>query len=404
MKNVFLPANILIPDGISFEKWSVVACDQFSAEPEYWESVEKIVGDEPSTLNMIVPEAYLGKIDEDESTEKIRAVMDDYISKKYLKEIKDSFIYVERTQSDGETRRGIVGIVDLDEYDFSEDSDAAILASEGTVLDRLPPRIRVRRRAYLELPHIMALINDSEKTVIEPFAAKTKDLPLLYDFKLMEGGGHIRGYRLSGSDAEQVMSAMRALHGKCDPLMVMGDGNHSLAAAKAYWEEIKQGISEAEQVGHPAKYGLVEVNNVYDPAIGFEAIHRVFFHIDADDFIAKFESAMPKGDDYIIHWLTSEKSGTVGISAGCIGDMLTVMQNFLDEYCEQHGCEQEYIHGDEALKKLAVGEKSIGLLLPSMDKSEIFKTVSESGVFPRKSFSIGHARDKRYYLECRSIV
>jgi hypothetical protein len=250
----------------------------------------------------------------------------------------------------------------------------------------------------------MALINDSENTVIEPLAEKTNDLPLLYDFELMEGGGHIRGYRVSGDDAENVLAAMRALHDISDPLMVMGDGNHSLAAAKAYWDEIKQGVSEADQAGHPAKYGLVEVNNVYDPAIGFEAIHRVFFEIDADDFIEKFEAAMPKGNDYTIDWLTNEKNGTVGISASCIGDMLTVMQDFLDEYCEQNGCEQEYIHGDESLKKLAVGEKCVGLLLPSMDKSEIFKTVSGSGVFPRKSFSIGHARDKRYYLECRSIV
>lgn len=403
-KNVFLPANILIPDGISNEKWAVVACDQFTSEPEYWKSVEKFVGEAPSTLKMIVPEAYLGDFDEEKGIKEIRKVMDEYLAKGIFKELKDSFVYVERKQNDGNIRYGLVGVVNLDEYDFSEKSNAAIIASEGTVLDRLPPRIRVRRQASLELPHIMALINDAGKTVIEPLAKKVSNLTKVYDFELMEEGGHLRGYHVSGSDAQEVITALDELHKKSSALLVMGDGNHSLAAAKAYWDEIKQGLSDEEKKSHIAKYALVEINNVYDPAIGFEAIHRVLFECNADDFVKAFESAMPKGTDYEISWHAGGKSGKVGIAAKTIGDMLSVMQDFLDEYAEKNDLEQDYIHGDDVLLKLVETKNTVGLMLPSMGKSDFFDTVLNSGVFPRKSFSIGHARDKRYYMECRKII
>ena len=256
MKNVFTPTNILIPEGISMEAWSVIACDQFSSERDYWERAREIVGDKPSTLNMIIPEAYLEEIDEETEINKISTAMDDYLKSGIFRENKDSFIYVERTQPDGRIRKGIVGAVDLDEYDFTGVS-AAIRASEGTVLDRLPPRIRIRRAAPLELPHIITFIDDNECTVVEPLAKIANSLPLLYDFDLMEGGGHIKGMAVTGENAENVMKAMRALHEKNEMLMIMGDGNHSLAAAKVYWDEIKQNLDESERKNHPASYAIV---------------------------------------------------------------------------------------------------------------------------------------------------
>ena len=385
------------------ENWSVIACDQFSSERDYWERVRERVGESPSTLNMFIPEAYLDEIDEPEEIGKISAAMDDYLSRSVLRKIEDSFVYVERTQPDGRVRRGLVGTVDLEEYDFSR-SDAAILASEGTVLERLPARIRVRRAARLELPHIMTFIDDRDATVIEPLSEKSEVLPLLYDFDLMEGGGHIRGMQVTGSDAADVMAAMRALHQKSDMLMVMGDGNHSLAAAKVHWDEIKQDLSESERENHPARRALLEVNNVYDEAIDFEAIHRVMLDVEPSEFISSFENAMPSGNDYEIHWVSCGRSGALGVKANCIGDMLTTMQTFLDGYISRTGCGIDYIHGEDTIRRLAEKERCVGLILPAMDKSELFATVALKGVFPKKSFSVGHARDKRYYLECRAIT
>jgi len=408
-RDVFTPADILLPGGISPEAWSVIACDQFSSERDYWERVREKVGRSPSTLNMIIPEAYLEEVDEETETGRISAAMDDYAGSGALREIKDSFIYVERTQSDGKMRRGLVGAVDLEEYNFSG-GDASILASEGTVLERLPARIRIRRAAMLELPHIMTFIDDSEKTVIEPLAAIAGASQPLYDFDLMEGGGHIRGMRVTGKDADAVMAALRELQaenvrrGKGRALMVMGDGNHSLAAAKVYWDELKKGLDESVRESHPARRALLEVNNVYDPAITFEAIHRVLFGVEPTDVVDALVKGMPGGGDYELRWMAGAQSGAFGVSAACIGDMLAAMQGILEDYIIRAGARIDYIHGEDTVQNLARGERCLGLVLPAMDKSELFSTVASRGVFPKKSFSVGHARDKRYYLECRSIV
>ena len=384
------------------EAWSVIACDQFSSEKEYWQRASDIVGDKPSTLNMIIPEAYLEEINEEKEIGKISSAMEKYLSSGIFREYTESLIYVERTQPDGRIRKGIVGAVDLEEYDFTGVT-AAIRASEGTVLDRLPPRIRVRRSASLELPHIITFIDDAKETVVEPLAKIASKLPLIYDFDLMEGGGHIKGMLVKGEDAENVMKAMQVLHEKNEMLMIMGDGNHSLAAAKVYWDELKQNLSEAERENHPARKALVELNNVYDPAISFEAIHRVLFNIDAAKFVSDFEKAVPRGTDYVINWSSKDGSGEIGIKADCIGDMLTVMQDFIDNYIKDTESIVDYIHGDDSTVTLSKGDKCVGLILPAMCKSDFFETVEKSGVFPRKSFSVGHAHDKRYYLECRKI-
>lgn len=405
--DVFSPTNILIPEGVSPEVWSVVACDQFSSDKGYWERVRETVNGAPSTLELIVPEAYLEEINEEAATSKISATMVDYLEHGVLREIKDSFIYLERTLSDGSVRHGLVGAIDLEEYDFKPGA-VAIKASEGTVIERLPPRIRVRKAACLELPHVMVFIDDKEATVIEPLSGKTGKLPLLYDFDLMEGGGHIRGMQVSGQDAEGVLEALRALRNKATQdcggmLMVIGDGNHSLAAAKVYWDELKQGLSAEDRETHPARRALVEINNVYDDAISFEAIHRALFNVDADDVLTAFEKDLSKGEDYILKWASRGRGGTIGLSAACIGDMLFDLQTCLDGYIKRTGCGIDYIHGEAETLELAAGERCLGLVLPAMDKSELFATVAAGRVFPKKSFSVGHAQDKRYYLECRVI-
>ena len=384
------------------EAWSVIACDQFSSEKDYWERVRALVGDRPSTLKMIIPEAYLEDIDEKAQTQKIDETMREYLNSDVLSLAQNSFVYIERTLSDGRVRKGLLGVVDLEEYDFTGKA-AAIAASEGTALDRLPPRVAVRRVASLELPHIITFIDDKEKTVIEPLSEIKDTLLTLYDFKLMEGGGHIIGKQVMGERAQKVMDALSSLHEKNDVLMIMGDGNHSLAAAKVYWDEMKQNLSESEREEHVARRALVEMSNVYDTAIDFEAIHRVIFNVDTDIFIKEFTKTMPVGNDYMIKWIVAEKSEEIGVASECIGDVYALMQDFVDEFVERNGGVIDYIHGDDVTKSLAKKEGTVGLILPAMDKSEFFETVAKRGVFPRKSFSVGHAQDKRYYLECRAI-
>ena len=401
-EDIFKPADILLPDKTPFETWSVIACDQFSSEREYWERVRETVGGAPSTLNMIIPEAYLDEIKGERETDSICAAMDEYIRCGLLREITDSFIYVERTLQDGRIRHGLIGTVDLEEYSFSG-GKASILASEGTVLERLPARVGVRRVARLELPHIIAFIDDKEEVVIEPLTVIADKLPSLYDFDLMEGGGHIRGMQVCGRNADNVIAALGALGNDNKPFMVMGDGNHSLAAAKVYWDELKAGLGNLERESHPARRALVEINNVYDPAISIEAIHRVVFDTDPDGLLSALENALPEGADYTLQWISNGRNGTIGVRASCIGDMLAVMQNVLDEYVAVTGCRIDYIHGEDSARRLAEGERCLGILLPAMDKPELFATVAGGRVFPKKSFSVGHARDKRYYLECREI-
>jgi uncharacterized protein (DUF1015 family) len=401
----FNPADILIPQAVDMTKWSVIACDQFSSEREYWERVKVFVGNSPSTLEMIVPEAYLGEVQTGQSAQIIGRAMDGYLKQGIFKTLEASFIYVERTISDGRVRRGLIGMLDLEAYDYSPGSKAAVRASENTIVSRLPARIEVRRNAALELPHIMALIDDRLQTVIEPLAFKTDKLEKVYDFTLMEGGGHVKGWRVADGDAADIQSALERLFDKHEVHIIIGDGNHSLAAAKGYWDEIKQGLGAAERAAHPARYALVELNNVYDPAITFEAIHRVVFQTQPELLIAELEKSLPHGSEagYELRWISASDGGTFKVRASCIGEMIGILQTALDELTARFGGSIDYIHGEGSVRKLSEGRDCIGFLLPAMDKSDFFATVSAGGMFPKKSFSIGHARDKRYYLECRRI-
>ena len=403
--DTFLPADILIPAGQNLDKWSVIACDQFSSEPEYWNRVAEYVANAPSTLNMIIPEAFLESGSSEEDITKITNNMAKCLDSGYFVEYKNSFIYVERTLQSGVTRRGLVGMLDLEQYDFDPAIPSAVRASEGTILSRLPARINVRAHACLELPHIMTLIDDENMSVIEPLSQNTSNMPLLYDFDLMEGGGRIKGWQVSGDLAASVSSAISSLPAQNGVLMVVGDGNHSLAAAKKFWDALKETLPESMRDNHPARYSLVELNNVYDPAVTFEAIHRVVLDTDAAELIKKLKAASSGSAEntYKIKYISDIESGEFSFSAVSFGSVIGEIQSILDSYIEQSGV-IDYIHGEDSVREIVRKNGGVGILMPSMDKSDLFKTVISGEVFPRKSFSIGHSREKRYYLEARAIT
>lgn len=409
----FYPADILLPKNADMEKWAVVACDQFTSEPEYWERVDKTVGGEPSTLRLILPEAELKAPDVEQRIEKINAAMNNYLGCDLFKTLKDSLVYVEREQSDGKIRHGVVGMVDLEAYDFTPGSGALIRATEGTVLERIPPRAKVRRGAALELPHVMLLIDDPDKTVIEPLTAKTDGMEKLYDFDLMENGGHIKGYKLSDAQLDAVADALTGLcsdaamqkkygvSGVAPLLFAVGDGNHSLATAKACYEEQK-GKNPL------ARYALVEVVNNHDDALQFEPIHRVLFGVNAKDFMAEFQKFYPnahegKGEGHTIEVVYEGYKGFWTVPDPKVQLAVGTLQAFIDEYLKSHGGEVDYIHGDDVTRELGAKSGNMGFLLPAMGKEQLFKTVMADGVLPRKTFSMGHAQDKRYYIEARKI-
>ena len=416
----FYPADILLPREADMSKWAVVACDQFTSEPEYWQRVENTVGDAPSTLRLILPEANLKAPNVDELIDNINASMDSYLKNDVFKTLKDSLIYIERSQSDGKIRHGLIGMVDLDDYDFTPGSGALIRATEGTVLDRIPPRAKVRRNAPVELPHVMLLIDNPEKTVIEPLTAAASGMEKVYDFDLMENGGHLTGYKLSEAQIDAVADALEALctdeamktkynvTGVAPLLFAVGDGNHSLATSKACYEEQKKGLSEAEWKKLPARYALVEVVNNHDDALKFEPIHRVLFGVDPAVLMSEFKKFYPnayegKGEGHVIEVVWKGYDGFITVPDPKVQLAVGTLQAFIDEFLKKHGGEVDYIHGDEVTRELGSKEGNMGFLLPAMGKEQLFKTVMADGVLPRKTFSMGHAQDKRYYVEARKI-
>lgn len=412
----FYPSDILLPKkDVDMSKWAVVACDQFTSEPEYWERVEKTVGDAPSTLRLILPEANLKAPNVDEFIADINASMSKYLEEGIFETLKDSLIYIERGQSDGKIRHGLIGMVDLDQYDFTPGSGALIRATEGTVLDRIPPRARVRRNAPIELPHVMLLIDDPEKTVIEPLTAAADKMESVYDFDLMENGGHIKGYKLSAAQIDAVADALTGLtsdeamkskygvSGVAPLLFAVGDGNHSLATAKSCYEELKKNNPGVDLSNHPARYALVELENIHDPAQVFEPIHRVIFKTEPKKLLKALEDACGGTEGFPVKWYIGEESGTIVLDKNKGELAVGILQHFLDEYLKSNPGEIDYIHDDDALISLAKQENAIGFLLPAMEKSQLFRGVIADGVLPRKTFSMGHSREKRYYLEGRKI-
>lgn len=474
MSNCFIPANILLPnDGIDMEKWSVIACDQFTSQADYWDAVEKYVADAPSTLNVVFPEIYLGTIEnqendckssgdgvkndketgrktkyasmtDDERIKYINTTMDTYLTDGTLKQaVTDGYVLVERTTESG-VRLGIVGLIDLDDYDFDPKKKTLIRATEETVISRIPPRVKIREHAAIELPHVMLLVDDPidgqntdgcmedsrenainigavKHGIIEGVYAIRDTFRKLYDTDLMQGGGHIRGYAIEGEAAKQVTEAFAAKQESCGGfLFAVGDGNHSLATAKTCWENIKKSgkFTEEQLKTHPARQALVEICNLHSEALEFKPIHRLLTNVDVKDMLSFFKAEIVKqglesaeGDEIVFEYVESGSCDSAkpanGINITNRGDRLPVeiLQGILDKYLETHGnVEIDYIHGDEALHGLVKETKGCGIFLQSIDKSTLFPAINAGGVLPRKTFSIGEANEKRYYMECHKIA
>jgi hypothetical protein len=425
--------HILLPKpGVDLTKWAVIACDQFTSEPGYWQSVQDLVGDSPSTFHMILPEVFLGTPEEKQRVQSTQAVMRSYLDEGIFTAY-EGLVLVERIVG-RKARHGLMLALDLEKYDYNQGSQTLIRATEGTILDRLPPRIKIRQGACIELPHILVLIDDPEATVIEPLLAQRPALRKLYDFELMLGSGHLNGYFVDQppliqgvTTALQRLADANAFHrkyglkGNESPLLfAMGDGNHSLATAKAIWEKIKPRAG----MSHPARYALVEIENVHDTGLSFEPIHRVLFDVTED-----YQQAMKRyfGDGVTFQPIASpqemvqavdQQAGqghTIGIVSSK-GSELAVfprpvsnlpvgtLQPFLDDWLKAKSADRiDYVHGEEVVLRLSSQPGNLGFYLPVMPKSDLFKTVILDGALPRKTFSMGEAKEKRFYMECREI-
>jgi len=410
------PAEILLPaPGIRHETWACEACDQYTSEPEYWRKASETVGDAPSALRLILPECDLKN--GDTLIPRIHQAMADYLEKGVLAPlVKNGFILCERTIASG-TRLGLVCTVDLEQYSFEAGSYPLIRPTEQTIAARLPARLAIRRGAPVELTHIMILIDDPNRTVLEPLRAKKDTLPMLYDFDLMLNGGHLTGYAVEGSRmTEQINRSMNALldsKGEHPMLLAVGDGNHSLATAKAYWEEIKPELAPAEQENHPARFALAEIVNIHDEALLFEPIHRIITGTDRFTLMADWQNyaeargmkleRKKDGHSFTVLSVTGEETVSVSHPEGAIP--CETLQKFLDDFIRRHSeVEIDYIHGEQSLRTLARNPETVGFLLPEIDKRSFFDDVVRLGVLPRKTFSMGEADEKRFYMEAKKIV
>ena len=428
-----IPQICLPKKGTDLTKWAVIACDQFTSEPEYWQEAGKIVGKAPSTYNLVLPEVFLEKPGESVRIQSIQATMRAYLDKGILQP-REGLIYVERTAL-GKTRRGIVLCLDLERYDFTKGSTSLIRATEGTIVERLPPRMKIRTGAALELPHILVLIDDPERTVIEPVEKARSGLEKIYDFELMLGSGHLTGYAVNEVLEAQVVASLRNLakpdvfaakyginRDKPVLLFAMGDGNHSFATAKAVWERLKPEVG----LSHPARYALVEIENVHDEALEFEPIHRVLFGLKRDIFAAlkgwfgaNFKYTLVASAEEMVKTVDEARGllQVIGLVGG--GKMFGIieiayppsilpvgtLQVFLDPFILEGGADKiDYVHGEEIVCKLGAQPGHAGFYVPGMHKSDLFKTVILDGALPRKTFSMGEAKEKRFYMEARKII
>ena len=408
--NTFLPADILLPRSVDWEKWAVVACDQFTSQPEYWQRVKDHVGEAPSALRLIYPEAEL-KQEPEAHIRAIRASMADYLERGLFRSLPESFVFVERELSDGTVRRGLVGRVDLEQYDFSPQTDAPVRATEKTVVERIPPRVRIREGAPLELPHVLLLCDDEEDAILGSLSSASGET--LYDFTLMEGGGRIRGTLLSGPQAAAVTERLRqyeetVLARYADltdtpMLYAVGDGNHSLATAKACYEKLKETLGPEAAARHPARWALAELGSLHDSSLRFAPIHRLMTGTDVQKLLAAAEAELGDAEGPAIPWFSGEASGVLRLRLGPGQLAVGVLQGFLDRYLAAQPGEIDYIHGDETLRELAEQPGSLGFLLPEIRKDAFFRGIMTDGVLPRKTFSMGQAQDKRYYIEARRI-
>lgn len=427
---VLVPRVLLPKAEADFSKWAVVACDQYTSQPDYWQNAATLIGDAPSALHLILPEAFLGKDGEEARIASIKRTMRAYLDNHVLLERPQGFVLVTRTVA-GKTRTGLVMALDLEAYDYQKGSETLIRATEGTIVERIPPRLKIRSGAPIELPHILVLIDDEQDTVIGPVRSMADQLPCLYDTELMLGGGHVTG-RLVSEDAavNGILNALKRLadreafakryRGAAPLLFAMGDGNHSLATAKADWERIKATLTERERAAHPARYALVEVENIHDEGIVFEPIHRVVFGLDDESApetllgmlqkqngaarIERSRHAASGGKTHVLPFTTGRHEGAFVVESPAAQLAVGTLQNAIDAVIKaQPAVEVDYIHGADVVYQLAEGERAMGFLLPAMGKHELFPTVVYEGALPRKTFSMGEANEKRYYMECRRI-
>lgn len=402
MKTGFGSTNILLPKASEYEKWAVIACDQFTSDQNYWNRVSAFVGNAPSTLNLVIPEIYL----EENTAERIQGIekaMDAYIAEGRFTEYENAFIYVERTLLNGMIRPGIVGAVDLEQYHYDPAKKPSVGATEQTIMSRVPPRIAVRRKAALEFSHVILFCSDFEDRVVKPIADKKNLLPLLYDFDLMEDGGHISAWLVSGENAAMLQEALLAYQKNAEgTAFLVADGNHSLVTAKCWYEELKENNPNEDLSDHPARYALVELENIFDPSIQFEPIHRVIFDVDTDKFIQDLEALSVPGG-CAVEWMIGDRKGEVYLDVPN-GDLpVAVLQDYLDHWLAENAGRIDYVHDTDAVEAFAKGENTVGLLLPVFDKKELFAFGAAGRICPRKTFSLGHGREKRYYLEGRKI-
>lgn len=413
----FNKANILIPKDTDMTAWSVVACDQYTSQPEYWDDVKNFVGSKPSSLNIIFPEVYLNRGDCDKRIKDINNNMKKYLDSDIFKSFNNCYIYTERTLKNGKIRRGIIGALDLEDYDYTKGSQTLIRATEGTVTERIPPRLKVRINAKLELPHVMILIDDDKKEIIEFLAEKREEMKKVYDFDLMMESGHLCGYLLTDELSDYVENKLSLLSddnyfknkygtdNKAPLVYAVGDGNHSLATAKEYYNEMKKKYG-TKALSMPARYALAELVNLHDESLEFEAIHRAVFNVDIECMkkeLSKISSSEKNDYNQKFIFVTANEKKQLYIKNPTSNLAVGNIQNFIDEYILKNGGEVDYIHGTDVINDLCKSEDVCGFVFEPMSKNDLYKTVILDGALPRKTFSMGEACDKRFYTEARII-
>lgn len=437
MNCLHVPKILMPREGVDLYKWSVIACDQFTSQPEYWLETEQEVGNAESALHLILPEVYLGGESEDGRVEDIHKTMEQYLLDGTLRKLPEGFMLVERRFGKEYSRCGLVVEVDLETYEYKKGAHSLIRPTEMTVEERIPPRLKVRQSASVELPHIMLLIDDPDRTVIEPLMEQKKQFEEIYDTDLMQNGGHITGWLIpKGEETKEIMAKLEQLadpavfqqkYGleKEYPLLnfAVGDGNHSMATAKAAWENIKKELSEEERKTHPARFCLCEIVNVHDKSLEIEPIHRVLFQVKEEELLAAAkEYYAENGCQCVITEGTEvpalEETQTAHCFVMCSGKgrktmqviqpkwgiAVATLQSFLDDFLAKHGESRiDYIHGTDVVEKLGTQEGNVGFFLPEVKKEDLFIGVIKDGVLPRKTFSMGEANEKRYYMECKQI-
>ncbi len=404
-KSIVVAPHILLPKpGTDMTAYAVIACDQFTSQIDYWDHLKNTIGEKLSTFHMIYPEAYLENTNQDEYIKQINKNIEGYLKDNQLIDLGESFILVERVTDYGVRRLGLVLAIDLEEYSYKRGVPCTIKASEATIEERIPPRLRIRKDAPIELPHTLVLFDDKEKTIVEPLYSNRNSLECVYDFELNQKGGHIRGYLIK--DTQSIIKKFNDLFQRNNNglMFIVGDGNHSLATAKAHWENVKKTLSENERKTHPARFALVEANNIYDEGIIFEPIHRILFNA-GEDFLEGLKKVCSGASE--ASYVYSEKLGKNPLKTPKnAAETYQIVQKYIDEYLSLHPeTKVDFIHDESSLLDIAnKNPDSVAVVMPALGKGDIFEFVAKDMVLPRKSFSMGHASEKRYYLEAKKIA